>query len=186
MIRVGALLTTGDIMDVLARGKLSLQRYAARSDSHYPQSPSGVYVGHAGEAAVERYWRRRGYPVEAHWRDPDREDLCDVEVAGVRIEVKTWARHNWVKLGRCVRPTQLPAIEDKADVIVWAMVDADLDVEEWELRAARPLHAPAVFVVFQGCSTPAEVRAAPVRPTGALQLENHQLDEVCPFLEWWD
>jgi hypothetical protein len=126
-------------------------------------------VGSLGQVAVEQWAKESGIHEESLFRDPKRVAESDVVVRGrsdVRVEVKTWTLDFWSDLGRCVAVGQMAAVEKKADVIVWAILDD---------RGAIPV------VVLRGWSTPKEVATTNPRPTGRgsmTKINNHQVEET--------
>lgn len=137
-------------------------------------------IGRVGELAGERWFTDRLFPVLAHWRNPAATHLCDLEVLRQRIEVKSWSTRFWADLGRCIAVSQIERVARKANVVLWETVETACATRDaWEALTA-------VDVTLRGCSTIAEVRAAPVRLTGAAEIENHQLDEIRAIEEFLD
>lgn len=152
------------------------QRWSAQP-GHYTNALRSHFIGKLGELAVEKCLLERGLRLDAHFRHPERESLCDIVVklrgyhALTRLEVKTWSRVHWTDLGRCIAVEQLPALEKKADLVLWCVTDAPGMDDD-----AQP-----VMVEIVGWSTLDEVRAAPVRWTGTgamRRVQNYQLDEA--------
>lgn len=164
-----------DIAWARETARQSAQRWAAQP-GHYTNALRSHFIGKLGEQAAERALLHCGLRLDAHFRHPQRESLCDIVVKRrgyreiTRLEVKTWSRAHWPELGRCIAVNQLPALQKKADVILWCVTDAPGMDEN-----SAPL---AVEVV--GWSTLDEVRAAPVKFTGTgamRKVHNYQLDE---------
>ena len=112
-----------------------------------------------------------------HFRFSDREELCDLEITApfsCRIEVKTWSMEHWPLLGRCVAVEQFPALEKKADRVLWCLVE--------RLEAQTPenlLSLPHLCIELAGWSTLADIKTAPIRKTGTgamRKVNNYQLD----------
>ncbi len=167
-------LSPADVAWTRETARQSAQRWAAQP-GHYTNALRAHLIGKLGELAVEHALLTRGLRLDAHFRHPERESLCDIVVkrrgyrALTRLEVKTWSRAHWPELGRCIAVEQFPLLQKKADVVIWCVTDPP-----------DPAEAPAPAVVdLVGWSTLEEVRAAPVRWTGAgamRRVQNHQLD----------
>lgn len=163
-----------DVAWALETARQSAGRWAAQP-GHYTNALRSHFIGKLGELAAERTLLESGLRLDAHFRYPERESLCDmvVKLRGyrqiTRIEVKTWSRVHWPDLGRCIAVEQLPALTKKADLVLWCVTDAP-----------DPDSDPApVEVEIAGWSTLDEVRAAPIRFTGTgamRRVQNHQLD----------
>lgn len=146
---------------------------------HYRNQWTSHLVGRLGEVAAEQFLTKRSVPLQAHFRFPEREALCDIEIASdkksTRLDVKTWSATFWPDLGRCVAMNQLPVIERKADGILWCILreNAGWPKDIW-------LKRPSVGVSLVGYSTLADVRRSPISLTGRpgmRQVQNHQLAE---------
>lgn len=59
--------------------------------------------------------------IDPAYQDERREGECDLYVGGKRIEVKGIKYGSWLKFGPCISSRQLPKIEKKADIVVWAL-----------------------------------------------------------------
>jgi len=123
-------LTLDDIQEARALSEESYRRYATTS-GHYRNTASSHLIGRLGEIGCER-WLGASVKCESAFRDSARDKQCDIVVAHERIEVKTWSMEFWRPWGRCVATRQLPAIQRKADIVVWCTIDrlreADCDV----------------------------------------------------------
>ena len=142
---------------------------------HYRNQWTSHLVGRLGEAAAERFLHSRGLTVQAHFRFPEREAMCDIELPAMRLDVKTWSVAFWNDLGRCVAVNQLPVLERKADCVLWCVLHEN---------AAQPKDAwlakQRVRVAVWGYSTLADIRQSPIRLTGRpgmRQVRNHQVAE---------
>ncbi len=169
-------LQPADIAWAHEAARASARRWAAQP-GHYTNALRSHFTGKLGELAVARALLERGLRLDAHFRHPEREGLCDIVVKRrgyrevTRIEVKTWSVPFWPGLGRCIAVEQFAALKKKADIVVWCVTDPP-DMAD----------APAVVVVeLAGWSSVDEVRAAPVRWTGTgamRRVQNYQLDEA--------
>ncbi|MEJ5223327.1 MAG: hypothetical protein WHV44_02645 [Anaerolineales bacterium] len=167
-------LPSEDVAWAIETARQSAGRWGAQT-GHYTNALRSHFIGKLGELAAARALLARGLRLDAHFRHPEREALCDVVVKQrgyrqiTRIEIKTWSRAHWPDLGRCIAVAQLPALAKKADCILWCVTDAP-----------KPDADPApVEVEIAGWSTLDEVRAAPIRFTGTgamRRVQNHQLD----------
>jgi hypothetical protein len=148
----------------------SLTQFAGRS-GYYRNTANSHLRGKLGEAAVHALLSQGSLAAEAVFLDDSRLNEADVVVHGVsgsdvtlRVEVKSWNEKHWESLGRCVAAGQLPALEKKADVVVWcttpAVVGEEVDVE------------------IVGWNEVSEIDAAPRRHTGfrGRQVDNYQVD----------
>jgi hypothetical protein len=153
----------------------------ASSPGHYRNQWTSHLVGRLGEIAVEQFLLQHGVLIHAHFRFPERENLCDIELlpAGraspMRLDVKTWSEVFWPDLGRCVAVNQLQALEHKADSILWCILHESA-------RRPRAIWQTldAVRVSIAGYSTVSDIRQAPIRLTGRAgmpQVRNHQIAE---------
>ena len=157
----------------------SIVRWIAQP-GHYRNQWTSHLVGRLGKAAAEQFLQQRGLQVQAHFRFPEREAMCNIEIAStrpasIRLDVKTWSAAFWPDLGRCVAANQLPVLERKADAIVWGVLHekAALPKDEW-------LGKPGVRIALQGYSTLHDIRRSPVSLTGRpgmRQVQNHQIAE---------
>jgi hypothetical protein len=166
----------------IAAADESIARWG-NAPGHYRNQWTSHLVGRLGEAAAEQFLRQRGLPVQSHFRFPEREAMCDIEIASVRLDVKTWSATFWPDLGRCVAVNQLPVLERKADAVLWCVLHekAALPKDEW-------LDKPSVRVALWGYSTLADIRQSPISLTGRPgmpQVRNHQVAEknIRPFDE---
>ncbi len=176
-------LYSADVAWALETSRQSAGRWGTQP-GHYTNAMHSHFIGKLGELAAERALLERGLRLDAHFRHPEREALCDIVVklrgysVVCRVEVKTWSRAHWPDLGRCIAVEQLPALAKKADLVLWCITNAP-----------DPDSDPApVEVEIAGWSTLEAVRAAPVRWTGTgamRRVQNHQLDEhdLRPFAE---
>ena len=57
----------------------SIARWAS-SPGHYRNQWASHLVGRLGEIAVEQFLLQQGVPVQTHFRFPERESLCDIEL----------------------------------------------------------------------------------------------------------
>ncbi|MBA3422296.1 MAG: hypothetical protein H0U12_10495 [Thermoleophilaceae bacterium] len=129
---------------------------------HYRNLPRSHLLGKLGEFGAEKWLRSAELSVDAAYRDPAREGGPDVLVRGHGLEVKSWRPDTWSEWGRCVTPAQLPSIQRKSEAILWCVVE---EADEW----AR--------IELKGWSTPQDVAATEIRPTGPSYkpIMNHQV-----------
>ena len=59
--------------------------------------------------------------IDPAFQDDRREGECDIYVAGKRIEVKGIKYGSWLRFGPCISARQLPKIQKKADIVLWAL-----------------------------------------------------------------
>lgn len=59
--------------------------------------------------------------IDPAFQDEGREGECDIYVAGKRIEVKGIKYGSWLRFGPCISSRQLPKIQKKADIVLWAL-----------------------------------------------------------------
>lgn len=59
--------------------------------------------------------------IDPAFQDERREGECDIYVAGKRIEVKGIKYGSWLRFGPCISARQLPKIQKKADIVLWAL-----------------------------------------------------------------
>ena len=59
--------------------------------------------------------------IDAAFQDERREGECDIYVGGKRIEVKGIKYGAWLRYGPCISSRQLPKIQRKADIVIWAL-----------------------------------------------------------------
>jgi hypothetical protein len=159
----------------------SMARWAS-APGHYRNQWTSHLVGRLGEIAAEQFLMSHSVQVQAHFRCPERESLCDIELlaAGralsVRLDVKTWSQAFWPDLGRCIAVNQLQALEHKAEGILWCILHESA-------RRPRAIWQTliAVRVSIAGYSTMSDVRQAPIRLTGRAgmpKVKNHQIAEL--------
>jgi hypothetical protein len=158
----------------IAAAEASLARWGS-APGHYRNQWASHLVGRLGEVAAEQFFASRGLVVLSHFRFPEREALCDIELAALRFDVKTWSAAFWNDLGRCAAVNQMPVLERKADGILWCVLheNASLSKDAWLAKAS-------VRVALRGYSTLADIRQSPVRLTGRpgmRQVRNHQVAE---------
>lgn len=116
-----------------------------------------------------------------HFRFPQRENLCDIQIQQAhqmlcRIEVKTWSAEYWPDLGRCIALDQYATLQRKADCVIWGIVEKLASHAPPYLRARKQL-----VITLAGWSTLAEIKLAPLRATGHQEMRkvhNYQLDET--------
>jgi len=127
-------------------------------------------VGRLGKVAAEQFFKSQGLDVLAHFRFPECKAMCDIEVASVRFDVKTWSAAFWADLGRCVAVNQLPVLERKvagarlascAGGILWCVLHENVSQPKDEWLAKK-----SVRVALWGYSTLADIRQSPVNLTG--------------------
>ena len=130
---------------------------------NYPNKLSTHRTGKLAEIAVERWAAGLGVRVDPVFRYLDRDNEADIVLNFVRVEVKSWSEQNWITMGRCIRPNQLPKIQAKADAILWTVLEERFD---------------RTSVKLAGWSTTDDVAATTLVVTGPphLRLENHQVD----------
>lgn len=166
-------LPIADVRWAAETDRASFARWESRR-GYYNNRLNSHFKGKLGELAAERFLLDQNLKLDSHFRFPDREKLADivVKLRGyrkiLRIEVKTWSGNYWRELGRCISVDQFPDLKQKADVVVWCVVDAGGVVD-----------AP-VKILLAGWSTLAEIEKAPIRFTGfdpMRKVENYQLAE---------
>jgi hypothetical protein len=59
--------------------------------------------------------------IDPAYMDERREGECDIYVGGQRIEVKGIKYGSWLRYGPCISSRQLPKIQRKADIVLWAL-----------------------------------------------------------------
>lgn len=154
-----------DAEDMALAHHLADETYAtfAASRGYYRNTPASHVMGKIGEIAMDRWLTAHGWRVDPLYTAPEQVRSADLEVAGIRVEVKTWDDRWWTVWGRCVAVGQVPALREKCDSVVWL--------------STTPAKDSAV-VHLHGWSTVADVEQAPVRWTGpkGRQVQNHQLD----------
>jgi hypothetical protein len=138
------------------------QRHRSSSGS-YRNLPRSHLVGKLGEMGVEKWLRSESFSPDAAYRDPERERDPDLVVDARGIAVKSWRPDTWPDWGRCITPSQMPGMQKKAQAIVWTIVEDELE---------------PVRIEVAGWSTPDEVAATELRPTGPpyKPIVNHQVD----------
>lgn len=104
----------------------------SRSPRYGHNTVEGQEVGLKGEAAVFLWADDHGFTING-FDGYGMPDVC-LGCPGppwIRIEVKTWQSHNWVRLGRQVAATQLRKIVGENQLVVWAVAErADNDGSE--------------------------------------------------------
>lgn len=162
------------VADAQSLGEATFARWSGRR-GHYRNLLGSHVRGKYGEVGVEEWARRNELsPFEAIFRDLEREREADVRIRFTLVDVKTWDAKGWEAWGRCVAPTQLPALRRKASLIVWCYVAT----------------GPSVAVTIDGWNTLDEIAETAVRPTGPAGREvmNHQLamSDVRPLASLFD
>lgn len=152
------------LVRALALGLASLHRRQmwTRGAGHYANTLRSHFVGRVGEIAAEAHARRLALPYRANFYYPDREGLCDLEITEprCRVEVKTWSRAYWERLGRAVSAGQLAAVKERADV-VWWMVVGEVPLDPYKL-----IWWEGVDVALAGWSWVEDIEAAGVVAVG--------------------
>lgn len=164
-----------DVEWAVHAAKNSIGKWSQR-EGYYTNRLESHFKGKLGELAVEKYLLETGHAIDAHYRFPDREKLCDIVVKVrkytqvCRLEVKTWSENYWAELGRCIAVEQYPDLKKKSDLIVWCVIDA--------VSVADFLTHPAdVTVALAGWSRMNEIALAPVKETGTgrmRKVKNYQ------------
>ncbi|MGY1713084.1 hypothetical protein ACI78R_01365 [Geodermatophilus sp. SYSU D01106] len=162
-------LTPEQVEEAQEMGAKTFERWQ-RHRGHYRNLYGSHVRGKIGEIAVEEWAHRQGIAVvESIFRDPSREREADLLLGSALVDVKTWDASGWPEWGRCVAPTQLPALRRKATLLVWCYVEEHRYVD----------------VTVAGWNTLDEIAATALRPTGPAGREvlNHQLpdSEVRPL-----
>ena len=87
--------------------------------SHYV----GMVAEHASLVLMEEIENLVGHNlnIDAVFQDDTRDAECDLVVNGLRIEVKCIKYGSWVRYGPCITAAQRKSIENKADVVLWAL-----------------------------------------------------------------
>ena len=131
---------------------------------HYHNSAKSHLLGKVGEIAVEAWLATEGIEADSAFRDDGRDREPDVQVRGLRLDVKTWSPEYWAAYGRCVTPGQLKTKFSSCDGVIWAVGSTE----------AHPM-----TVTIMGWSSVDDIRSAPIRMTGPAyrQIANHQLDQ---------
>ena len=135
----------------------------ANSHGYYRNTPNSHIVGKIGEIAAESWLKSAHLPVFSLYDDPTRVQSADLEIAGIRIEVKAWTHDWWADWGRCIAVGQLAALREKSDCVLWVSAKTTVD---------------SALVFIHGWSTVPEVEQAPIRWTGpnGRKVENYQLE----------
>ncbi|MFV2044929.1 MAG: hypothetical protein ACC700_17045, partial [Anaerolineales bacterium] len=133
------LIPSEDIIWAVQAAEESLGRWKTKR-GHYNNRFNSHFKGKIGELAVEAFLMNQEMRNTPHFRSPESEVLCDIEIEAramgtrCRIEVKTWSSIHWDKLGRCVSVYQFGRLRQKADRIVWAIVDELATLDPVQLR----------------------------------------------------
>jgi hypothetical protein len=108
--------------------------------------------------------------IDPAFQDERREGECDLYVGGKRIEVKGIKYGSWLQFGPCISARQLPKIEKKADIVLWALYNEK--VQEF---------------TFEGFNLVSDIRGITPIFTGAKgrqQIENYPvIDIIKPMQE---
>lgn len=101
--------------------------------------------------------------IDPSFHDDTRDKECDINVGGLRVEVKGIKSAAWKQYGPCISTRQLSKIERKADVVLWALYNE---------RTQE--------VVFEGWNPVSEVRAITPVLTGkeGKQIENYKVLDI--------
>lgn len=110
-------LNESEVADAITLAEATLARYATRY-GYYRNTLNSHLLGRLGEVAVDN-WLKAFSNCEALYRDSMDDARCDLLANGKRLEVKTWNPKYWHAWGRCVAVRQFPAIQAKADLIIW-------------------------------------------------------------------
>lgn len=156
-------------------GEQTLERYI-RAYGHYNNTFNSHTKGRLGEVAMESIFVEMERNVIPHFKNPDSDRLCDIEVSPARfrrLEVKTWSEWSWTNLGRCFSVKQIRKLESAMDALVWCTVPLG------DLKSRSDLdHISTLDVTLVGYSLPVDIKAAPVIATGEggmRKIRNHQL-----------
>jgi hypothetical protein len=151
-----------DLLRARGLADASYAKFAA-FPGHYRNTPQSHIIGKIGEIAAESWLKADLLPVSSLFDDPALMQAADLEVAGIRIEVKAWNHNWWAPWGRCIAVGQLAALREKSDCVLWV--------------SAKTINESAIAYVH-GWSTVPEVEQAPIRWTGpeGREVRNHQLD----------
>ena len=164
------LLSESQITEAQELSNQTLRRFESLP-GHYRNTNNSHFVGKLGEIAAQNWIDQNRGPCDPIFRDEYQQQSCDITFGKSRIEVKTWNRSFWEKWGRCIAVNQLPALEKKADVIIWCTVSI-------------PPRTPAK-VQLVGWSTLTDVSNSPIRWTGSegRKVKNHQIyqNEIRPL-----
>jgi hypothetical protein len=163
-----------DVQWAAETARSSLARWESQR-GYYNNRLNSHFKGKLGELAVEKFLLDQNLRLDSHFRFADREALADivVKIHGykkvLRLEVKTWSRHYWQDLGRCISVEQFPDLKKKADIIAWCVTDAS------------GISDTPVNVLLAGWSKMDEILKAPVKFTGLdnmRKVKNYQLAET--------
>jgi len=145
------------------------------------KSPYGFNHAHShlvGMAAEHASWLlfneietliNRDLNIDPAFQDEKREGECDLYVAGLRIEVKGIKYGSWLRFGPCISARQLPKIQKKADVVLWALYNEKC--QEF---------------TFEGYNLVSEIAAIPTIMTGAEgreKIENYPVISILKPLQ---
>jgi hypothetical protein len=158
-VRLGAT----DLVRARELAETSYNKFA-NSRGYYRNTPNSHIVGKIGEIAAESWLKSAHLPVFSLYDDATQAQSADLEIAGIRIEVKAWTHDWWADWGRCIAVGQLAALREKSDCVLWVSAKVTVD---------------SALVFFHGWSTVREVEQAPVRWTGPTgrKVKNHQLNQ---------
>ncbi len=87
--------------------------------------------------------------IDAAYDDERREGECDLYVGGIRIEVKGIKYGSWLRYGPCISSRQLPKVQRKADVVLWALYNERVHELTFEGYTVVP-EIPAIEPLMTG------------------------------------
>lgn len=174
IVGISVQLGQADIESAMKLARATYKRFES-TEGYYRNTSNSHIVGKIGELAAHRWLNSAHLPVQSLYEDPTQVRSADLEVAGIRIEVKTWNHDYWYNWGRCVAVGQLATLRQKSDCVLWA---------------SAKISDTTALVSFHGWSTLPEVETAPVRWTGPTgrkvknyQLESESLRDVSKLIE---
>src|SRR5690606_27892033 len=90
------------------------------------------FIGKLGETAANKLLINNQFTTKPLFQDISEERRCDIEIslnAGnkTKVDIKTWSKKYWDKLGRCIAVSQLESIKEKCDIIMWCVLEDDIE-----------------------------------------------------------
>jgi len=134
---------------------------------HYNNTIDSHLRGKLGELACSKWISEQGVEFDSVYEDIGRMREADLILKTgntMRLDVKTWNQRHWPALGRCISVNQMPALQAKADGIIWCITPDEL--------------APAIEVEIVGWNTLADANSIEptwTGPPGRRQVHNYQL-----------
>ena len=100
--------------------------------------------------------------IDPAFQDENREGECDIYVAGKRIEVKGIKYGSWLRFGPCISSRQLPKIQRKADIVIWALYNERC--QEFTFEGYNHVHEiAAIEPIMTGAEGRQKIENYPVR-----------------------